>query len=93
MCCPLTLGDTQTLPSPKETIDIPLLPLLAKGIRIQGSDVAPRSVYHTMLAFAAAQGIKPMIKTFPMTADGITQAFDELEAGTLRYRAVLVAEN
>jgi len=62
-------------------------------MRVQGSDVAPRSVYHAMLSFAAAQGIRPMIKEFPMNEEGITQAFDAIDAGTLRYRAVLVAQD
>jgi D-arabinose 1-dehydrogenase-like Zn-dependent alcohol dehydrogenase len=31
-----------------------------------------------------------MIEEFPMSADGITEAFDRLDNGKLRYRAVLV---
>jgi D-arabinose 1-dehydrogenase-like Zn-dependent alcohol dehydrogenase len=45
-----------------------------------------------MLAFAAAHGVAPIIQEFPMTAAGVERAFAELEAGRVRYRAVLVAE-
>ena len=69
-----------------------LLTLVAKGLRVQGSCVAPRSVYHKMARFSAAQGIKPMVEEFPMTEKGIENAFEALAKGTLRYRAVLVAQ-
>jgi len=43
-----------------------------------------------MLEFAARHQIQAMIEEFPMSADGITEAFDRLDNGKLRYRAVLV---
>ncbi|KZV69278.1 GroES-like protein [Peniophora sp. CONT] len=73
-------------------MDIDLLTLVAKGMRVQGSCVAPRSVYHKVISFSAAQGIKPMVEEFPMTEEGIEAAFDALNKGILRYRAVLVAQ-
>ncbi|KAI0032511.1 chaperonin 10-like protein [Vararia minispora EC-137] len=77
----------------EEAFDISSFHIITKGMRIQGSDVAPRSVYHALLDFAAAQGIKPMVKQFPLTKDGIEKAFAAIEDGSLRYRAVLVAQD
>lgn len=42
-----------------------------------------------MLDFASRTGVKAMVEEFPMTENGITQAFDKMESGKLRYRAVL----
>jgi D-arabinose 1-dehydrogenase-like Zn-dependent alcohol dehydrogenase len=42
-----------------------------------------------MLEFAARQKVEAMIEEFPMTEEGITEAFARLDAGKLRYRAVL----
>lgn len=67
----------------------PYLPLLQYGYKVQGSVVATRQVHREMLRFAAVHNIKPMIEKFPMTADGINEAFEKLEGGKLRYRAVL----
>ena len=66
--------------------------IVAKGLRVQGSCVAPRSVYHRMAKSSAAHGIKPMVEEFPMTEEGIEAAFEALGKGSLRYRAVLVAQ-
>jgi D-arabinose 1-dehydrogenase-like Zn-dependent alcohol dehydrogenase len=44
---------------------------------------------NAMLEFAARHNIQAMIEEFPMTEEGITEAFDKLDAGKLRYRAVL----
>lgn len=45
-----------------------------------------------MLEFAARHNIQAQIEEFPMTEEGITEAFDKLDAGKLRYRAVLKNE-
>ena len=42
-----------------------------------------------MLEFAARHQIHAMIEEFPMTEEGITEAFDRMDSGKLRYRAVL----
>jgi alcohol dehydrogenase (NADP+) len=44
------------------------------------------------LIFAAKHGIKPWIQEFPMTADGLTKALEALDAGKIKYRAVLSKE-
>ena len=45
-----------------------------------------------MLKFAARHKIKPIIEEFPMTVEGINAAYDKLENGTIRYRAVMTNE-
>lgn len=71
-------------------LNMPYMPLLAGELKIQGSLVAARQVHKDMLTFAAMHKIVPMIETFPMTTEGITEAMDKLEKGQVRYRGVLV---
>jgi len=72
--------------------EIPYMTLLSLELRVQGSLVAPRQVHREMIEFAALHKIKPIIEKFPLTKDGITEAMEKLQAGKMRYRAVLVAE-
>jgi D-arabinose 1-dehydrogenase-like Zn-dependent alcohol dehydrogenase len=69
--------------------EIPHLPLIQQGIRIQGSVVAARAVHRHMLAFAAQHGIKPIIMEFPLNEAGIEDAMSTLKDGKMRYRGVL----
>ena len=69
---------------------VPYMPMLMKGITVQGSVVAPRQVHQRMLAFAQLHGIKPMLNRFQMDREGIEEAFGKLEGGEMRYRGVLV---
>lgn len=71
---------------------IPYMPLILNGITVQGSLVATRAVHREMLAFAATHGVRPVIETFPMTVEGIREALDKLQKGTIKYRAVLVPQ-
>ncbi|OCK83177.1 GroES-like protein [Lepidopterella palustris CBS 459.81] len=73
-------------------LELPYMPLLLNGIRIQGSFVAPRLNHRQMLDFAARHGIKPILMKFPMTTEGITEAMQTLKDGRMRYRGVLVPE-
>ncbi|KAH7119378.1 chaperonin 10-like protein [Dactylonectria estremocensis] len=73
-------------------LELPYFPIMAKGIRIQGSLVASRAVHREMLAFAALHRIKPVIEKFPMTEEGILEALDKLESGRVQYRAVLIPQ-
>ena len=73
-------------------LEIPYMPLILNGIRVQGSVVAPRHIHRDMLAFAARHGIKPITQTFPMTKDGIQEAIKTLEHGEMKYRGVLVPQ-
>ncbi|KAG2419093.1 hypothetical protein HFD88_002197 [Aspergillus terreus] len=68
----------------------PYMGMLLNGLSIKGSIVAARQVHRDMLEFAAFHGIKPMKMTFPMTVDGIHDAFKTLEDGKMRYRGILI---
>ncbi|KAI9739065.1 MAG: hypothetical protein M1834_007277 [Cirrosporium novae-zelandiae] len=71
------------------TFNIPYLPIIVKGLHIQGSAVASRAVHTQMLEFAARKGIKPQIMKFPYTLEGVEKAFETLESGKMRYRGVI----
>lgn len=72
-------------------LSIPYMPIIMKGLRIQGVLVAARNVHNKMLQFAAFHGIKPIIETFPLSVEGIEEAMEKLKKGQVRYRGVLVA--
>jgi D-arabinose 1-dehydrogenase-like Zn-dependent alcohol dehydrogenase len=76
----------------EKDLQIPYMPLLGGGIRIQGSIVAARQLHRDMLEFAAHHGIKPIIMTYPMSVEGIQDCLKTLEDGKMRYRGVLVAD-
>lgn len=71
-------------------LSIPYMPLLLNGLKVQGSLVAAREIHREMLDFAATHDIRPIIETFPMSKEGVEQAFEKLESGSMRYRGVLV---
>jgi D-arabinose 1-dehydrogenase-like Zn-dependent alcohol dehydrogenase len=48
--------------------------------------------YDKLLAFAACHNIKLVCEKFPLTGEGIVEALENLEKGTMRYRGVPVAE-
>ena len=68
---------------------IPYMGLLANGLTVQGSIVAPRHIHQRMLEFAARHQIKPITMRFDMTEEGITDAMQKLNDGKIRYRAVV----
>ena len=68
--------------------EIPLGPILQKGVRIQGSLVASRQGIKELLEFAAEHQIAPTIMKFPLNKDGIETAISQLQNG--KIRAVLV---
>lgn len=74
-------------------LEIPYMPIIQKGLRIQGALVASRHVHQKMLQFAAFHDIKAIIQTFPMSVQGIEEALERLDKGQVRYRAVLVAQD
>ncbi|KAL7805339.1 alcohol dehydrogenase [Trichoderma aethiopicum] len=75
-----------------DTSSVPMLPLLVRGISIQGSAGAPRAEIRKMLDFAVQHGIKPAIMKWPLNTQGVEDAMKTLREGKMRYRAVLVAE-
>ncbi|KAF7342191.1 putative NADP-dependent alcohol dehydrogenase C 2 [Mycena venus] len=80
---PLTISGTDLV--------IPTMPVVLKGLTIQGSAVSSRSVQVKTLKFAASHQIKPIIERFPFTKEGIEDGMAKLREGRMRYRAVLVA--
>lgn len=69
--------------------EIPHMPMILKGIQVQGSVVAARAVHRHMLAFAALHEIKPILMEFPLNESGIEEAMATLRDGKMRYRGVL----
>lgn len=57
----------------------------------RASTEASRRNHIEALKFAARHNIRPWIEEFPMTANGLNSALDLLQAGKIRYRAVLTA--
>jgi D-arabinose 1-dehydrogenase-like Zn-dependent alcohol dehydrogenase len=74
-----------------DKLEVPALALNMAGIRVQGSFIAARYLHRKMLDFAAMHDIKPVLQTWPMTVEGIKEAFKRLDENTMRYRGVLVA--
>ena len=87
-----TDGAIYPLTSAQKPAPISLSSLNSRGIRIQGSMVAPRHSIKSLLQFAAAKSIHPQVMTFPLTKEGIEQALQELRDGNMRYRGVLVRD-
>ncbi|KAJ7163923.1 NADP-dependent alcohol dehydrogenase [Mycena crocata] len=69
---------------------IPSMPVVMRGIVIQGAAVASRGGQVKMLDFAALHGVKPIIECFQMSKEGREEAMAKLREGRLRYKAVLV---
>lgn len=75
-----------------EPAAVPMLEILFKGIRIQGSLVASRQGIRRLLEFSAHHGIAPVTMSFPLNANGIEEAMQTLRDGKMRYRGVLIKE-
>jgi hypothetical protein len=73
-------------------LEMPYMPFILDGISVKGSLVATRAVHREMLAFAAFHGIKPVVETLPLTAEGMKEAMDKLDGGKIHFKAVLVAK-
>lgn len=92
---PLLVPEGKIFPisvSPTGDVAVSAQAFVQKGVKVLGCLVATRSVHQEMLDFATLHGIKPWINEFPMTKDGIDEAFDALGKGKMRYRGVLVAQ-
>ncbi|KAK0654879.1 NADP-dependent alcohol dehydrogenase [Cercophora newfieldiana] len=79
---PLTVGFEQMKLTPMD--------LITRNLKVIGHVVSGTPNVRQMLRFAAKQGIKPIIETFPMTRDGVEEAMTKLRDGKMRYRGVLV---
>ncbi|KAF7589225.1 hypothetical protein BBP40_004567 [Aspergillus hancockii] len=87
-----TNGSIYPLTVAFEPSPVPMLDLLFKGVRIQGSLVASRKAIRTLLDFASRHKIIPTVMKFPLTSEGIEEAMQTLRDGKMRYRGVLVKE-
>ncbi|KAA8641946.1 hypothetical protein EYZ11_002555 [Aspergillus tanneri] len=85
-------GSIYPLTVASEPAQVPMIDLVAKGIRVQGSLVASRESIRTLLEFAARKKVLPTVMTFPLTATGIENAMLTLRNGKMRYRGVLVRD-
>jgi len=74
-----------------EPLIIPYMPFMLPGHRVIASTEASRQNHINAMTFAARHNIRPWIQEFPMTAEGLVQAFAALESGKIRYRGVLTA--
>ncbi|KAI9037389.1 GroES-like protein, partial [Aspergillus affinis] len=64
-----------------ENTPIPTLPLLSKGIRIQGSFITSRNNLQELLEFAARKDIRPAVVKYPFGVEGIQTAMGDLRDG------------
>lgn len=64
---------------------LPIQTLDSNEIRIQGIGDASRKTVRKMLQFIQVRGIEPAIMTWPMTADGIEDAFRTLAERKMRF--------
>ncbi|KAJ7657520.1 hypothetical protein B0H17DRAFT_1213500 [Mycena rosella] len=63
---------------------IPAMPVVTRGLTIQGSSVASRAGQIKMLDFAALHGVNPIIERFPMSKEGIEEGMEKLREGGIR---------
>ncbi|KAK5736419.1 hypothetical protein LTR17_007415 [Elasticomyces elasticus] len=77
----------------QEALSIPYMPFILPGHKLIASTEASRENHIKMLDFAGRLEIKPWVEEFPMTTEGVTEAFERLETGKMRYRGVLVRED
>ena len=75
-----------------DKLEVPALALNMAGVQVQGSFIAARHLHRKMLDFAAYHEIKPILQKWPLTVQGIKDAFKRLDENTMRYRGVIVAE-
>ncbi|KAK5679473.1 hypothetical protein LTS10_008291 [Elasticomyces elasticus] len=77
----------------QKSLSIPYMSFVLPGHKLIASTEASRENHIKMLDFAGRHQIKPWVEEFPMTTDGITEAFERLETRKMRYRGVLVRED
>ncbi|KAI9708391.1 MAG: hypothetical protein M1820_004095 [Bogoriella megaspora] len=70
-------------------VTVPYMPFVLPGHQIIASTEASRKNHIAMLEFVVRHNITPWVQTFPMTAEGVAEAFSTLEKGQMRFRGVL----
>lgn len=73
-----------------DSIEIPYMDFVLPGHRLIASTEASRENHIKMLEFVDRRLIEPWTEVFDMTPEGISEAFEKLESGRMRYRGVLV---
>jgi len=86
-------GSIVPLSVSRENFNMPYMPLVLHGLRVQGSLTASRGIHEQMLRFAAHHKIKPIVQEYPLTLDGLVEAMDKLDQGQMKYRGVLVSQH
>ena len=77
----------------QKPISIPYMPFILPGHKLIASTEASHQNHFEMLKFVARHGIEPLIEIFPMSLEGVAQAFEKLEKGEMRYRGVLARKD
>lgn len=70
-------------------LEIPYMSFILPGHRIIASTEASTRNHTDMIQFAARHGIQPWVERFPMTEEGLREAFGKLERGEMRFRGVV----
>lgn len=72
-----------------QPLHIPYMPFILPGHKLISSTEASTRNHLEMIKFADRHKIKPWIEEFEMTEDGLSEAFERLQSGTMRYRGVV----
>lgn len=72
-----------------KALNIPYMSFILPGHRLISSTEASTKNHLEMIKFAARHQIKPWVEEFPMTEEGLEEAFDKLESGQMRFRGVV----
>ncbi|KAG9234567.1 chaperonin 10-like protein [Amylocarpus encephaloides] len=75
-----------------EDLVFPYGMMILKELTIVGSCSSSMEEVKQMVQFVVKHHIKPVVEKFPMSVEGITEAFQKLENGKIRYRGVLEVE-
>lgn len=68
------------------------LGLIDRGLSIKGSHVASLPAMREMFDFCTERGVVAEMERFPFTIQGVGDAFQALEGGRVRYKAVVCRE-
>ncbi|RFU78324.1 hypothetical protein TARUN_3846 [Trichoderma arundinaceum] len=82
-------GHIHPLTISEGNLAFPYMAMIGKELSIHGSCSSTPDEVKTMLQFVVKHNIKPTVERFSMTVEGITNAFERLNSGKLRYRGVL----
>ncbi|KAL1932562.1 hypothetical protein VTP01DRAFT_8240 [Rhizomucor pusillus] len=69
------------------------MPFLQNQRVFKGAILSGRHAVELMLEFAQRHSVKPAIKEYPLTTEGIEKAIKDSESNKVRYRAVLVPQH